>query len=306
MEIRHKSADTRDRCQRSGKSTLYRSVSKWNQSTEQLSRVLRIEDTKQNATTSDGKAQQTFSHSRFYSRALNSQPTNPSSTPNTTSPSTKVKSTIPVSINGHSLSREEQIGGIHKTIVLVNSTAEQTRHLRDDKKTTLGEIELEWINSTITDTENAANDLAVFVKQFKQISPQDCSSWKCRDYELALEKRSRMLLSHGKLEAVLAHLGSLPTALSKNEAFFSPSDVSAVTPAISQLPSETSFISVLELPALSPVKAEQPVPKIVVTQHDSDQDKNVRQNNVPIYPHIGESPPPSYEASGIHSTSEAH
>ncbi|KAJ5185262.1 hypothetical protein N7491_006868 [Penicillium cf. griseofulvum] len=300
MEIRHISADTKDRCQRSGKSTLNRSVSKWNQSTDQLSRVLRIEDTKQHVIASDGKAQeQTFSQSRFYSRALNSQPTNPSSTPNTTSASTKAKSMKSFSVTGPSLSREEQIGGIHETIVLVNSTAEQTRHLWDDKSTNLGEIELEWINSTITDAENAANDLAVFMKQFRDISPQDCSSWKCRDYELALEKRSRMLLFHGKLEAVLAHLGSLPTALSKNESFFSPSDVSAVTPAISELPSETRFISVLELPGSSPVKSEQPVPEIVVTQHDSD-------DNIAIYSHIGASPPPSYEASGMHSTSEIH
>ncbi|KAJ5834917.1 hypothetical protein N7447_000943 [Penicillium robsamsonii] len=302
METWHKSADTlndsKDRCQRSAKSIIYRSVSKWNQSADQVYRAARIEDTKQHATASDVKPrEQVFSQSRFYSRILNSQPINPSPIP--VSPSTKVPSIKSVSVSVSSLSPEEQIGGFYEATVLVNSTAEQTRHLRDDKRTVLGEIELEWIDSTITDAENGANDLAAFVNQFRQVRSRAHTIWKRRDYELALKKESRMLLSHEKLETVLGHLHSLPTTLSKDESFFSPSEVSMVAPAIPELPSKTSVISLLELPGLSHVEAERPIPKIVVTQHDGDHEDNV------IYSHIDESPPPSYEASGLNSTAES-
>jgi hypothetical protein len=40
----------------------------------------------------------------------------------------------------------------------------RTRQLRDDKRTVLGDIELEWVNSTITDAENAATDLVLELK----------------------------------------------------------------------------------------------------------------------------------------------
>ncbi|KAJ5514223.1 hypothetical protein N7463_003775 [Penicillium fimorum] len=310
MEIWHKSADTlndsKDRCHRSAKSIIYRSVSKWNQSADQVYRAARIEDTKQHVTASNGKPQeQMFSQSRFYSRTPDSQPINPSPTP--MSPSTKVPSIKSAAVSVSSLSPEEQIGGFYEVTVLVNSTVEQARHLRDDKRTLLGEIELEWIDSTITNTENVANDLAAFVNQFRQTRPQNRNVWKRRDFELALKKESRMLLSHGKLEAVLDHLDSLPTTSSKDESFFSPSEVSVVAPAIPELPSETSIpelpsetsiISLAELPGLSHVNAERPVPKIVVTQHDGDHEDNV------IYSHIDESPPPSYEASRMNSTTE--
>ncbi|KAJ5163488.1 uncharacterized protein N7500_007558 [Penicillium coprophilum] len=303
MELWHRSADTlndsKDRCQRSAKSMLYRSVSKWNQSADQLYRAARIEDTEQHVTAGDGKTQEPmFSQSRFYSRALNSQPISPSQTPDTTSPSTKVRSIKSVSVTVSSLSPDKQIEGLYEATELVNSTVGHTRDLRDDKRTALGEIELEWIDSTITEAENAVNDLASFVKHFRQTRPQAHRSWKRRDYGLALKKESRMLLSHDKLETVLGHLDSLPSTSSKDESFFSPSEVSMVTPAIPELSSETSVISVFELPGLNPVKNERPVPKIIVTQHDGDHDDNI------IYSHIDESPPPSYEVSGMNSPAE--
>ncbi|CAI7598139.1 unnamed protein product [Penicillium glandicola] len=302
MEIWHRSADTlndsKDRCHQSAKLMLSRSVSKWNQSADQLHRVARIEGAKQHVTAHHGQTKgQTSPQSRFYSRALNSQSTNPSPIHEIASPSTKVKFIKSTSVTKPSLSSEEQIRGFYEATALVNFTVEQTRHLRDDKQTVLGEIELEWINSTITDAENAANDLAAFVKQFKQHNPYDRNIWKRRDYEVALKKQSRMLLYHGKVETVLSHLSSLPTALGKDETFFSPSEVSTVAPAISELPYETSVISVFELPCLFPVKAERPVPKIIVTQHDVDDDNDA-------YSHTNQSPPPSYEASGLNNTAE--
>ncbi|KAJ5410483.1 uncharacterized protein N7487_004842 [Penicillium crustosum] len=257
MQILHKSADTlndsKDRCHQSAKLMLHRSVSKWNQSADQLHRVARIEDTTHHVPAHDWQAQeQATSQSRFYSRALNSKSINSSSNFKPTSLSTKVKRISSASVTGPSLSPEEQIRGFYKSAVLVNSTVEQTRQLQDDKRTVLGEIEIEWINSTLTDAENAANDLAAFVKQFKHITYQDRNSWKRRHYEVALRQESRMLLLYDKVEMVLNHLGSLPTTFGNEKVFFSPSEVSTVTSAISELPCETSVISVYELPVLSP------------------------------------------------------
>ena len=206
-----------------------------------------------------------------------------------------MKSIKSASVTGPSPPLEEQIGGFYEATVLVSSTLKQTRQLRDDKRTLLGEIELEWINSTITDAENAANDLATFVKQLKQSYPQNRCSWKRRGYEVALEKESRMLLSHGKVKTVLSHLGSLQLALDKDELFFSPSEVSIVASAISESSCETSVVSDFELPCLLPARPKGPIPKIVVTQYDDDND---------IYPHSCQSPPPSYEASGMNTTAE--
>ncbi|KAJ5255485.1 hypothetical protein N7497_007028 [Penicillium chrysogenum] len=303
MEIWHKSAgtlnDSKDRCHQSVKLMLYRSVSKWNQSADQLHRVARLEDTIPYVPARDEQTEeQTPPQSRFYSREFNSQSTASSPNPKTISPSTQAASIKSTSVIGPSLSPEEQIRVFHEATVPVNSTVKQARQLRDDKRTALGEIELEWVNSTITDAENAANDLAAFVKQFKQTSPQYRSSWKRRDYEVALKKQSHMLLSHSKVKAILSHLGSLQTTLGKNEGFFSPSEVSTVLPPISELPCETSVISVFELPCISPAKTERPIPKIVVTHYDGDRDDNE------TYSHADESPPLSHEANGMNSMAE--
>ncbi|KAI2689204.1 hypothetical protein CBS147332_5266 [Penicillium roqueforti] len=296
MEIRHKPANTinnsTDRCHQSTELMLYRPVSKRNQSADQLHRVARVEDTTQQVGARDGQTQeQTPPQSRFYSRAFNSQSTNSSPNPKTTSRSTKVKSIKSASVTGPSLSLEEQIGGFYKATILVRSTVKQARQLRDDKRALLGEIELEWINSTITGAETAANDLAASVKRFKQSSPQNRCSWKRRDYEVTLEKESRVLLAHDKVKTVLSHLGSLQLTLGKDELFFSPSEVSMVASAILELPSETTVLSEFEL---LPVKPERPIPKIVVTQYDDDNE----------YSHSYQSSPPSYEASGMNAMAE--
>ncbi|KGO71822.1 hypothetical protein PITC_028250 [Penicillium italicum] len=272
----------------------------WHKSADQLHRVARIEDTTQHVKarykqTQQQTQEQTTPQSRFYSQVLSSKSTNSSPNPKTTSHSIKVKSTISTSVTGGSNSPEAQIRGFYEETVLVNSMVKQTKQLRDDKRAVLGEIELEWVNSTITDAENAANDLAAFVKQAKNVSSKDRSSWKRRDYEVALKKKSRMLLSHGKVETVLNHLSSLPSILGGDKAFFSPSKVLTVA---SEPPCATNVISVFELPCLSPVKAERPIPKIVVTQHDGPYDGSG------IYSHTDETHSPSYEASEMNRTAE--
>ncbi|QQK41225.1 hypothetical protein Pdw03_4079 [Penicillium digitatum] len=298
MEIWHKSADTlndsKDRCHQSAKLMLRRSVSKWNQSVDQLHRVARIEETTQHVPTSYGRTQeQTNPKVRFYSRALNLQSTNSSPNPQTTSFFTKVKSIKSASVTTPSMNPEEQIKEFEEAIISFNSRVKQTRQLRDDKRTVLGDIELEWVNSTITDAENAATDLVALVKQFKQISPQDRSSWKRRNYEVALRTESRMLHSHDKVETVFNHLGSLPSTLGRDTAFFSPSEVSKDA---LEIPYETSVTSVFELPCSSPVKVERPIPKIIVTQHYGEYDDNKACS------HSDKTPSPRYGASGMNST----
>jgi hypothetical protein len=189
----------------------------------------------------------------------------------------------------------EQIGAFKEASGIVISLVEATKRLRDDKVHVLGEIELDWINSTIADAETAANDLSAFVTPFwfkGQTEPYDHKTWTRRDYQRALKKESRAILSHTRVETVFGHLGPLPVELkssdngSKDEEF-------VASLGVSELGSSTRVVSVVELPGQSPVVGHQaklpmPIPKIVVTQHDDDIDDKSSVHNG--------SPPPSYEA----------
>ncbi|KAJ5468454.1 hypothetical protein N7475_006206 [Penicillium sp. IBT 31633x] len=285
MEIWHKSTDTwtssKDRCQQSAKSALGRTVWRWNQTADQVHRAARIEGLNKDAT---DQPQQTVSsssppspQSRFYSRVRNSS--------DSTKPSSNTKAPT-ANVTRPSLSPEQQIKGFYEATILVRSLVAQTKQVRDKKSEHLGDIELEWINSNISDAEKTINDLFAFVEPFwinqckttGDIS-HSCNAWSHHDYQLQMT------------------LG--------------PEDESCFTaPVVSELSSETHVVSVFELPSSSATKielsaelpssylakAELPVPKIIVTQYDGDQVDSVSS-------HSG-SPPPSYEASGMKSAEE--
>lgn len=310
MEIWHKSTDTwtssKDRCQQSAKSALGRTVWRWNQTADQVHRAARIEGLNKDAT---DQPQQTVSsssppspQSRFYSRVRNSS--------DSTKPSSNTKAPT-ANVTRPSLSPEQQIKGFYEATILVRSLVAQTKQVRDKKSEHLGDIELEWINSNISDAEKTINDLFAFVEPFwinqckttGDIS-HSCNAWSHHDYQRARKKESRMLLSHSKVQTVFGHLDSVQMTLG-------PEDESCFTaPVVSELSSETHVVSVFELPSSSATKielsaelpssylakAELPVPKIIVTQYDGDQVDSVSS-------HSG-SPPPSYEASGMKSAEE--
>ncbi|KAJ5852202.1 uncharacterized protein N7529_011587 [Penicillium soppii] len=304
MEIWHKSTDTwfnsKDRCQQSAKGMLDRSVSKWNESADHIHQVIRIQTPDRDGPTRPTQMQDNgsppsspdsaqsprSSTSRFYSES-----TGPSQTDS--SPSSRAIK--PTSLIGPSLSPIVQIRAFHESSVTVRSLIEATQKLRDEKKQILGEIELDWINSTIVEADHDASDLSTFMAPFwanqyngTQIDFSNRKKWTRRDYQRALKKESRMILSHSRVKTVFSHLESLQTELQASSV--GPKDEEFIAGlGISELALTTRVVSVVELPGQSPMVRDQVgspmiIPKIVVTQHDDDLSS--------VYEGT---PPPSYE-----------
>lgn len=326
MGMWHKSTDTwvnsKERCHQSAKGMVERSISKWNESADQMHQAIRVQQANEafskpqqtkDATSSPSSPpsappsspESTKSTTRFYSQSTNSSPTCSSAAkaPSSVAGTPTLQST---SLAGPSLSPIEEIRSLHDTISTSRSVAKQTKQLRDDRGHILGEIELEWINSTITEADKAVNDLSAIIKPYwakqskkPQMTTSDRKNWARRDYQHALKRQSRLLLCHSKLQTVLEHLESLPKELTVTSTEFK--DVESLTPlGLSEL-SATGEISVAELSAESTL-AELPVPvsipRIIVTQYDNDNDNDEVSSLPPG------SPPPSYEMSEIRSVKE--
>lgn len=175
---------------------------------------------------------------------------------------------------------------------------EQTKQLRNDRRHVLGEIEIDWINSTISEADIAASNLAAFIQPYwanhsenTQMATLDRKNWTRRDYPRALKKESFMLLSRTKLETVFGHLEALPVELMVTSAEIK--DVESLSSlGISELP-VTEVVSVVELPAESTPTVKlrsglsMSIPKIVVTQYENEDDAKSSTGQ--------RTPPPAYE-----------
>ncbi|CAG8292747.1 unnamed protein product [Penicillium salamii] len=316
----HKSADSlsnsKDRAQQSARAMVDRSVSKWNQSADQMHQAIRVQQSGDRRQTRPGQTNDntsppsspdsTRSGSRFYAQANTS--TVSSSATAVEVPVPKTQSIQPTSVVDSSLPPKEQIDALHDAASATDTLVEQTKQLRDDRCHVLGEIELDWINSTIAEADQTSTDLSTFIAPFWAAQYKDTEagaserrSWTRRDIQRAMKKESRMRQAHSKVETVFGHLASLPAEL--NISSVELKDVeSLASHGISEL-TITRVVSVAELPGdSSPVMnhyAELPapmmIPKIVITQHETD---NLESPSVD-----GRSPPPSYDAievDGIH------
>lgn len=297
---------SKERCQESATSAVDRSVAKWNQSADQMHQAVRVQQsvnrrstrpsqTKDN-TSPPSSPDSSKSTSRFYAQSNTSTPS---------SPVTKVE--VPVlntkvvrqsSVVDSSLSPKDQIGALHDAATATGSLVERTKQLRDDRNHILGEIELDWVNSTIAEADSTSSDLSTFIQPFwaSQYNKEttERKSLSRRDIQRALKKESRMLDAHSKVETVFGHLESLPAEL--NITSVELKDVESPTSeGIAELPT-TRVVFIAELPGDSPIASHgaglpssMTIPTIVVTQHETDDHD--------VSPVRGRSPPPSYEAS---------
>lgn len=211
----------------------------------------------------------------------------------------------PSSVVDSALSPKDQIGALHDAATATGSLVERTKRLRDDRNHVLGEIELEWVNSTIAEADSTSSDLSTFIEPFWAAQynkdTTERKSWSRRDIQRALKKESRMLDAHSKVETVFGHLESLPAEL--NISSTELKDVESPTSqGIAELPT-TRVVFIAELPGDSPIESpctglpsSISIPTIVVTQYEgSDDDAS---------PVRGRSPPPSYEASAFPDVDE--
>ncbi|KAJ6102201.1 hypothetical protein N7486_004628 [Penicillium sp. IBT 16267x] len=174
----------------------------------------------------------------------------------------------------------------------------QAKRLRDSKSAQLGEIEHNWINSTITDAKDANQEMTqildfyrlVAEKRKGKLNSSSRKRWRTQDCQRVREKYPRLVLHQSRLEKVLIHLtttmsvspdispeeptwgslSTLPLCEATVKSFVElpvEYEIAASLPVIAELPSEQALIG--ELPAVSStIKRNRmlPVPKIIVTQ----------------------------------------
>ncbi|KAJ5361083.1 hypothetical protein N7541_001927 [Penicillium brevicompactum] len=305
--------NSKERCQESATSAMDRSVAKWNQSADQMHQAVRVQQSvnrrstrpsqKKDNASPPSSPDSTKSTSRFYAQSNPSTPTSPVSKVEV--PVAITKPVQPSSVVDSALSPKDQIGALHDAATATGSLVERTKRLRDDRNHVLGEIELEWVNSTIAEADSTSSDLSTFIEPFWAAQynkdTTEGKSWSRRDIQRALKKESRMLDAHSKVETVFGHLESLPAEL--NISSTELKDVESPTSqGIAELPT-TRVVFIAELPGDSPVESpcaglpsSISIPTIVVTQYEgSDDDAS---------PVRGRSPPPSYEASALPDVDE--
>ncbi|CAG7923821.1 unnamed protein product [Penicillium olsonii] len=314
----HKSADSfynsKDRAQQSARAMVDRSVSRWNESADQMHQAIRVKRSEDpemrprqssDTTSPPSSPDSTKSGSRFYAQANISTV---SSATTAVEVPTKTQPIQPASAVNTSASPKEQIRALYDAACTTSLLVDQTRRLRDDRSHILGEIELDWVNSTITEADETSKTLSSFIQPFwvahcKESDGEalERKTWTRRDIQRALKKESRMLQAHSKVETVFGHLVSLPAEMNISSAELKDMEGLALH-GVSELPA-TRLVSVAELPGDSlPVlnnyaelSSPMAIPTIVVTQHDGDEDDDISMR--------GRSPPPSYEISevdGVH------
>lgn len=194
--------------------------------------------------------------------------------------------------NGHD-SAEEQIRDILNLTDQVMYQANHTMQLKTSKSYLLGEIELDWINSTILEASSAARDLAKLVEPYRldmlkrkgKMRSAHRKSWSLVDYQSACERFSGLMVHREKLEIVSKHLQGV-SELKQHSSNESSGEVVAELPetvepcsSVMELHSEPasttpqSDTTLVELPGKSPISKSQslqPVPKIIVTQAPDD------------------------------------
>ncbi|KAJ5157305.1 uncharacterized protein N7482_008405 [Penicillium canariense] len=198
-----------------------------------------------------------------------------------------------------------QIRGLLGFTDHVSTQVKEAKRLRDSKSTHLGEIERNWVNSTIADADDSAQELADLLELCRsdmakrkgrgKISSANRKRWKLRDYRLAEERQSRLIRHQCRLDRVLNHLQNLkiphevlipehikesaaelsvtePTARSAVEL---PNDTTLESPpAMAELPSSQAIITRKPVPVLAElpgestiirIKPAKDIPKVIVT-----------------------------------------
>ncbi|KAJ5526911.1 hypothetical protein N7513_011070 [Penicillium frequentans] len=188
----------------------------------------------------------------------------------------------------------------------IDTDLEQAKQLRDSKSSQLGEIEHNWINSTINDAKDSNQEMTQILSFYRLIAEKrkgklglsSRKRWRTQDCQRVREKYPRLVLHQSRLEKVLTHLATTPASPD-----FSPEEptgaslselplceatvkslvelpvefeIAASLPVIAELPSESLFPAneeglIGELPAVSSsMRRNMPIPRIIVTQAVED------------------------------------
>lgn len=290
LETWHRSAgslsEPKSRCRESAIDVLSRSVNKWNQSSERLHLVpvlceIGIELAK--GYTPPSRSCQDLHASQ-----------SPQSFPDSKAPSTSF-SPHPVNIVDKQGSEEDQIREILNLTDQVVYQANQAKQLRKSQSNLLGEIELSWIDSTISEASDAARSLAKRIEPYRldilkrkgKLKSSHRKSWRLVDSQSACERVSDLVVHQKRLENGIEHLQNVPNTsldpLDQSEPQAPvelSSEEAAVTPTVFELScdsataspkSEATLVKLAGSPVLV-TRSAWSIPKIIVTHAPEDRD----------------------------------
>ncbi|KAJ5279067.1 hypothetical protein N7478_004439 [Penicillium angulare] len=149
---------------------------------------------------------------------------------------------------------------------MVVSQLQQARGLRDSNSAQLGDIEHNWINTTVTDTEESVEGMSQILEPYRlvlqkrkkhNLNYSSRKRWKEHDCARARDKYPRLVLYQSRLEKVLSHLKNVDKAATKspvNLAKDTFAELSMDSPAVkvAELPISTYEINRSELPVDGP------------------------------------------------------
>lgn len=169
---------------------------------------------------------------------------------------------------------DEQIRGLLKFTHHISSQVQEAKRLRDSKSTQLGEIEHNWINSTIVDADDSARELAALLEPCRldmakrkgkgKISSTNRKQWKFQGRGRAEEKQSRLVRYQCRLDRVLNHLENLkiPPEVPAQEPAANTAAKLSVTDPVAKSVSELSSDASRDLVAELPPEPKTPVAKL--------------------------------------------
>lgn len=153
------------------------------------------------------------------------------------------------------LKPEDQARALFDSVDEIVAQVVHAKHLRGSRSTEMGEIECNWVNSTITNTEMSARDLARVMETYRQdmaknkgkISSSNRKTWKNKDFQLAEEKQIHLLSQRDQLEKVITHI----------QDHSSPSEASSSPVESPRTPDEPTIEAVVELASSAPVPVSE-------------------------------------------------
>ncbi|CEJ54313.1 hypothetical protein PMG11_00631 [Penicillium brasilianum] len=232
--------------------------------------------------------------------SISSPSTSSPKSPSETATDSTASSSLSVDLSIKKRRPDEQIRGLLKFADHVSSRVMEAKRLRDAKSTQLGEIEHNWINSTIVDADDSARELADLLELCRfdmakrkgkgKISSTNRKQWKLQGRGRAEEKQYRLVRYQCRLDRVLAHLENLKLpleTLAHDTAAEAAAELSTREPGaksvaelssdvspdpVAELPSDVlqeSKVPVAELPSSSGTIIRKPVPVLAELPGDS-------------------------------------
>jgi hypothetical protein len=156
----------------------------------------------------------------------------------------------------------EKIEELKKAQNHITTQLNEALRLRQLKKSALDPAEMNWIDSTISDIEDATRDVAILLEPTRveratkngKLSLGTQIRWMYRDGQRARDRKDRLLACHSSLMAVLAHLQrvNLPEAVPVHELGTEMSSKSTFCSSLSLQDSVDGFYEFKEAQKVAP------------------------------------------------------